>query len=33
MLTFELKVLDPRLHEWGLPTYHSALAAGLDLRA
>jgi dUTP pyrophosphatase len=30
---FELKVLDPRLYEWGLPTYHSALAAGIDLRA
>ena len=30
---FELKVLDPRLHEWGLPDYHSALAAGIDLRA
>lgn len=32
-LEFELKVLDKRLHEWGLPTYHSAMAAGLDLRA
>ena len=32
-LEFELKVLDPRLHEWGLPTYHSAMAAGIDLRA
>jgi dUTP pyrophosphatase len=32
-LQFELKVLDPRLHEWGLPTYHSEMAAGLDLRA
>jgi dUTP pyrophosphatase len=30
---FELKVLDPRLHEWGLPAYHSAMAAGIDLRA
>jgi dUTP pyrophosphatase len=30
---FELKVLDPRLHEWGLPTYQSAMAAGIDLRA
>jgi len=30
---FELKVLDPRLHEWGLPTYHSEMAAGIDLRA
>ncbi len=32
-LQFELKVLDPRLHEWGLPAYHSAMAAGIDLRA
>jgi dUTP pyrophosphatase len=30
---FELKVLDPRLHEWGLPTFHSDMAAGIDLRA
>jgi hypothetical protein len=30
---FELKVLDPRLHEWGLPAYHSDMAAGIDLRA
>jgi len=30
---FELKILDPRLHEWGLPDYHSDMAAGLDLRA
>jgi dUTP pyrophosphatase len=30
---FELKVLDPRLHEWGLPTYQSDMAAGVDLRA
>ena len=30
---FELKVLDARLHEWGLPAYHSAMAAGIDLRA
>jgi len=30
---FELKVLDPRLHEWGLPAYQSDMAAGLDLRA
>lgn len=32
-LEFELKVLDPRLHEWGLPTHHSDMAAGIDLRA
>ncbi len=30
---FELKVLDKRLHEWGLPTFHSDMAAGIDLRA
>jgi dUTP pyrophosphatase len=30
---FELKVLDPRLYEWGLPAYQSAMAAGVDLRA
>lgn len=30
---FELKVLDPRLHEWGLPAFHSDMAAGIDLRA
>jgi dUTP pyrophosphatase len=33
VLEFELKVLDPRLLEWGLPANHSELAAGLDLRA
>src|SRR5687767_10776185 len=32
-VAFELKVLDPRLHEWGLPAYHSVMAAGIDLRA
>jgi dUTP pyrophosphatase len=32
-MEFELKVLDPRLRVWGLPTYQSALAAGIDLRA
>jgi dUTP pyrophosphatase len=30
---FELKVLDPRLYEWGLPDYQSDMAAGIDLRA
>jgi len=29
----ELRVLDPRLHEWGLPAYQSDWAAGIDLRA
>ena len=33
ILEFELKVLDTRLHDWGLPTYASEMAAGLDLRA
>ena len=32
-IEFELKVLDPRLHQWGLPTFHSDMAAGIDLRA
>ena len=26
-------VLDQRLHEWGLPTYQSAMAAAIDLHA
>ena len=30
---FELKILDGRLHDWGLPDYASAMSAGLDLRA
>lgn len=29
----EIRVLDPRLHAWGLPDYQSALAAGIDLVA
>lgn len=29
----ELRVLDPRLHQWGLPTYQTALAAAIDLHA
>ncbi|HUN93125.1 MAG TPA: dUTP diphosphatase [Burkholderiaceae bacterium] len=29
----ELKVLDPRLHQWGLPRYQTSLAAGIDLIA
>jgi len=29
----ELKVLDERLREWGLPRYQSAQAAGIDLIA
>jgi dUTP pyrophosphatase len=30
---FELKVLDARLHEWGLPAHQTDMAAGIDLRA
>lgn len=29
----ELKVLDERLHDWGLPDYQTDLAAGIDLMA
>ena len=29
----EVRVTDPRLHDWGLPRYQSELAAGLDLCA
>lgn len=29
----EIKILDPRLHQWGLPQYQSAMAAAIDLRA
>lgn len=32
-IELELKVLDARLHEWGLPDFHSDMAAGIDLRA
>jgi dUTP diphosphatase len=32
-LEFEIKVTDPRLHEWGLPSYQTDLAAGIDLYA
>ena len=31
--TIEIKVLDPRLHTWGLPNYQTALAAAIDLFA
>lgn len=35
MLTpeIELKILDDRLHDWGLPTYQTAMSAGIDLHA
>jgi len=29
----EIKVLDARLHEWGLPAYQSEMAAAIDLHA
>jgi dUTP pyrophosphatase len=32
-LHVELKILDPRLAQWGFPHYGSQLAAGLDLHA
>ncbi|MDP3407392.1 dUTP diphosphatase [Bosea sp. (in: a-proteobacteria)] len=30
---FEMKVLDPRIHEWGLPRFQTAQSAGIDLYA
>ena len=32
-MKIELRVLDARLHEWGLPTYQSDHAAAIDLHA
>jgi dUTP pyrophosphatase len=32
-LPIEIRVLDPRIHDWGLPRHHSAMAAGIDLFA
>lgn len=29
----EVRVLDPRLHDWGLPKYQTELSAGIDLVA
>ncbi|WP_297911599.1 dUTP diphosphatase [Thiomonas sp.] len=29
----ELVILDPRLHQWGLPSYQSSMAAAVDLHA
>ncbi len=31
--TLDLKILDPRLHEWGLPRYQTEMSAGIDLHA
>lgn len=33
MPAIELKLLDSRLHDWGLPRYHSGMAAAIDLHA
>lgn len=33
MSEVEIRILDARLHDWGLPDWQSAMAAGLDLRA
>jgi dUTP pyrophosphatase len=33
MTKTEIRILDPRLHEWGLPRYQSAMAAAIDLHA
>ena len=32
-LLVELRILDPRIRDWGLPAYQSDLAAGIDLFA
>jgi dUTP pyrophosphatase len=29
----EMRVLDPRLHEWGLPQFQTAMSAGIDMHA
>ena len=31
--TIEIKLLDPRLEDWGLPSYQTAHAAAIDLHA
>lgn len=33
MPQIEVKILDPRLHDWGLPRYQSDMAAAIDLHA
>lgn len=30
---FEVMVLDPRIHEWGLPTFQTEMSAGIDIYA
>jgi dUTP pyrophosphatase len=32
-MTLEVKILDARLHEWGLPRYQTEMAAAIDLFA
>ncbi len=32
-IDIEIRILDPRLHEWGVPAYQSAMAAAVDLHA
>jgi len=32
-MTLEVKILDARLHEWGLPKYQTEMAAAIDLLA
>jgi dUTP pyrophosphatase len=33
LLSIEIKILDERVRAWGLPAYHSEMAAGIDLFA
>ena len=33
MKKLELKILDERLHEWGLPRYQTEMSAGIDMYA
>ncbi len=30
---FELRILDTRIREWGLPRFHTEMSAGIDLHA
>lgn len=30
---FELKILDSRIHEWGLPSFQTDMSAGIDMYA
>jgi dUTP pyrophosphatase len=32
-LTVEVRILDARLHDWGMPDYKSTMAAAIDLHA